>query len=743
MSGAGFVRRYLSDPGLEELLAIEGVVIIDGEPAAQIIGVGSGVGHVVGEFEDGDFNTPLEVMSGTDLLQQYGGFGFTYAGTVSNNPCARTRYADGALVPEYWNGNGFIALANKRFRRIIVTRVDTSVGAVQFLRLASLLGNSLATWAITAGNAISVKINGAGAATSTLSASQAVYTTGAGAYPTGFSGGEQFTVVIDAGQPTQVGPVTVTFLGTDQSQADCVNRINLALGYTCAAAIGGSKDTLTARVYGSASTVNVTAADAIVTTKTGIGVGLTTVVGDVANCNAVTFAEIKSNLEADITGIKVDRDYNGNLRISSTSLVGTNSIEVTAGALQPILGFALSTIALQNATVQETIPAGTEVTNGVLRWVTMKTQVVPIGAHGPYSLKVRPSTDDGTSTSAAPAAVNALVRVLPSGSWLVTNPLTVAAALSEAAIDSAYTAAIDATKNINTVTKQTNLICAARSANMVRSWLRQNVIDASANGCYGRMCVISPPLKTTTRAQARGNTQPGVGVYRDQRTIYGYPGGSTTIPQIASVGLAGGAGFTATGAIDVHVDPWYVALMTQLAPEENPGQETTYMALLLGIEAGNSDVQNMSMLDYEAFKAAGIAALRMADGNAIIQSGVTSVDPALTPNLKNIARRRMADYIEDSVAQLCMPYCKKMASLQRRTLVYSTIGSFLEGLMGGENRDNQRIDSYLLSTQANTVDTLALGLYRVKGKVKTLPSLDVIVFDAEIGENVVTVSDAA
>ena len=140
MSGAGFVRRYLSDPGLEELLAIEGVVIIDGEPAAQIIGVGSGVGHVVGEFEDGDFNTPLEVMSGTDLLQQYGGFGFTYAGTVSNNPCARTRYADGALVPEYWNGNGFIALANKRFRRIIVTRVDTSVGAVQFLRLASLLG---------------------------------------------------------------------------------------------------------------------------------------------------------------------------------------------------------------------------------------------------------------------------------------------------------------------------------------------------------------------------------------------------------------------------------------------------------------------------------------------------------------------------------------------------------------------------------------------------------------------------
>ena len=742
MSGAGFVRRYLSDPGLEELLAIEGVVIIDGEPAAQIIGVGSGVGHIVGEFEDGAFNTPLEVMSGTDLLQQYGGFGFQYAGVVSNNPCARTRYADGALVPEYWNGNGFIALANKRFRRLIVTRVDTSVGAVSFTRLASLLGNTLATWAITAGNAISVKINGAGAAPSTLSASRASYLAGAGSYPTGFSGGEQFTIVIDAGQPTQVGPVTVTFLGTDQTEADCIARINLALGYTGAANDTG-KIRITARVYGSASTVNVTAADAVVTTKTGIGVSLTTVAGDVANTNAVTFAEIKSNLEADITGIKVDLDYNGNLRISSTSMVGTNSIEVTAGALQPILGFALATIALQNALVQETIPAGTEVTTGVLRWVTMQTQVVPVGAHGPYSLRVRPSVDDGTSTSAAPAAVNALVRVLPSGSWLVTNPLTVAAALAEAAIDSAYTAAIDATKNINTVTKQTNLICAARSANMVRSWLRQNVIDASANGCYGRMCVISPPLGTTTRAQARGNTQPGVGVYRDQRTIYGYPGGSTTIPQIATVGLAGGAGFTVTGAIDVHVDPWYVALMTQLAPEENPGQETTFMALLLGIEAGNTDVQNMSMLDYEAFRAAGIAALRMADGNAIIQSGVTSVDPSLTPNLKNIARRRMADYVEDSVAQLCMPYSKKMASLQRRTLVYSTIGAFLEGLKGGENKDNQRIDSYLLSTQANTVATLALGLYRVKGKVKTLPSLDVIVFDAEIGENVVTVSNAA
>jgi hypothetical protein len=46
----GFIRRYLQDPGLAELTAIEGVVIIDREPAASISGTGSGTVCLVAEF---------------------------------------------------------------------------------------------------------------------------------------------------------------------------------------------------------------------------------------------------------------------------------------------------------------------------------------------------------------------------------------------------------------------------------------------------------------------------------------------------------------------------------------------------------------------------------------------------------------------------------------------------------------------------------------------------------------------
>ena len=113
MAGAGFIRRFTTDPGIATTLAIEGIVIIDRDPASQVQGEGTGFVTLIGEFEDGQFNLPEAHASGEDLLRQRGGFGFTYQGLPSNHPCARSRKADGALNPEYWNGNGFIGVVNK------------------------------------------------------------------------------------------------------------------------------------------------------------------------------------------------------------------------------------------------------------------------------------------------------------------------------------------------------------------------------------------------------------------------------------------------------------------------------------------------------------------------------------------------------------------------------------------------------------------------------------------------------
>jgi hypothetical protein len=190
--------------------------------------------------------------------------------------------------------------------------------------------------------------------------------------------------------------------------------------------------------------------------------------------------------------------------------------------------------------------------------------------------------------------------------------------------------------------------------------------------------------------------------------------------------------------VDVGSDIWLASILSQLPPEENPGQLTNFAANLLGLEAGNADVQSMTIDDYRAFKAAGICALRMDEGVAIFQSGVTSVNPASFPNLKNIARQRMADFIGDSIATRLRPFAKKLANRERRATIVGEIEEFLNGL-----RTGGRIDSYLNdAVTGNTPESLAAGLFRIIIKVRTVPSLDVIVLDVEAGENVVTVSQS-
>src|ERR1700682_1283032 len=96
-----FTRRFLSDPGEQVLLNIESVNILDLQPPSDITGVGSGTVCVVGEFENGPFSLPTEVFSAQGFVQAFGSLGYTYGGLQGQNPCARSRKSDGALVPEF------------------------------------------------------------------------------------------------------------------------------------------------------------------------------------------------------------------------------------------------------------------------------------------------------------------------------------------------------------------------------------------------------------------------------------------------------------------------------------------------------------------------------------------------------------------------------------------------------------------------------------------------------------------
>lgn len=847
-----FIRRYTFDPGNEVLLEIESVNILDLDPPASISGIGTGTVICVGEFENGPFAASdgvaemkrgvYEVAGATDFVNSYGTLGYSYAGVDANNPCARSRKADGATTGETWNGNGFVQLSGKKFRRLLIARVDTSVGSVQFTRQAFLTGAAAFSYNLESGQTFILTVNGT-TTTATFTAAAATVTSGAGTYPTTFAGGETLTLGYD-----DAANFTTTFLDADETQAQVIARINAAAGFTFAADAGGGTTSLTGIKKGTAGQVRVVSGSAGVLATLGLVAADTAGTGNVQNIDSVTFEEVKAVVEAAISTVKVSKDSQGRLRVgmtytsahdwmtfgstSTATELGFTSAEHTSnsgyaylrsgaaagygsiGAGQTMTlgyddaanfvvtfeagdgsqaaiiarinqyagytmaraidathielrgnanggqvrvvsgsGTVLADLAFTAGTATATalsagkIPAGTVVQNadGSKKYVTMQDTAVSIAALtgvtasgvGPYTVKVRHALDDGTgATTAVAGTITAVERQVDLGSFKVENIATLAVALTESAIDAAYASAISATIDTNGVSKEANVIFSARQSNAIRKALRTNAINASGSGCFGRMACVRPPLGTAKATALSGAAEPGVGATRDQRVVYCYPGANTFVPMIAKRGLAGGTGFTADGNVDVGADGFMASILSQLPPEENPGQITSFLSAVNGVES-SANAQGFQEQDYIQFRAKGIAALRIEEGTAFFQSGVTSVDPGTTPQLRNIARRRMADFIQDTLARRSKAFGKKLSTFVRRKALTNEIRQFLESLLSRTNPAFQRIAGYTVDDKSgNTADTLAQGLYRIIIKVRTLASLDAIVLQTTIGESV-------
>lgn len=849
-----FIRRFSFDPGDEVLLEIESVNILDLDPPASISGVGTGTVLCVGEFENGPFATGdnahgyptassdsiTEVAGATDFVNTFGELGYRYGGVPSNNPCARQRNADAAVTAEAWNGNGFIQLTGKKFKRLLIARVDTSTGTVQFTREAFLVGEAAFAYNLEPSQTIVLNVAGT-TGTATFSAAAATVTTGSGTYPTLFAGGETLVLGYD-----DAPNFTITFLSGDQSLAQVVARINATAGFTFAAAVTSDTFSLTGIRRGRSGSVRVVSGSSGVLTTLGLVAATTAGTGNVNDIDAVSFNELKAVVEAAISTVKVTQDSNSTPRIemtyasaddwmtysssSTASAFGFSSQHVSNSGYAYLLsgsasgygsiaggdtltlgrddqanfvvafetgddtqaeiisrinqyagyamavatdgthirlrsnknggeirvisgsGGVLANLAFSVATVDSTalaagkIPAGTVVqkSDGTHKFLTMQdvsVSVLPVAGVtasgvGPYAVKVRPATDDGTATSVSAGQLAYLERTIDLGAFKAENLALVNGALTEAAIDSAYADAFDATVDTNGVSAEANVIFSARQSNQVRKKLRTNANDASGGGCLGRMACVRPPLGTTRAQALSGSAEPGVGATRDQRVIYCFPGANTFVPLIAKRGLNGGAGFTATGNVDVGADGFMASILSQLPPEENPGQATTFMSTVNGVET-SPNAQGFQEPDYTQFRAKGIAALRMDGGTAVFQSGVTSVDPATNPELRNIARRRMADFIQDTLAKRAKSFGKKLSTFVRRQAMSNEIRVFLSGLLSAGQPASQRIAGWTVDSKSgNTAATLAQGIYRIIVKVRTLASLDSIVLQTTIGESV-------
>ncbi len=321
-------------------------------------------------------------------------------------------------------------------------------------------------------------------------------------------------------------------------------------------------------------------------------------------------------------------------------------------------------------------------------------------------------------------------------------------AVNSSALNTEYLAALDSTISEELPAREINIVVCSRKSRGIAAKLKTHVADASAVG-MGRCACVSPGLEdmgnvTYVLSEAAGTVTDatfGVGasdVGRDERLIYCWPGAKTSIPEAANLIMVTADGKTTTdGVLDTPSDEWMASVLSVLPPERNPGEATSYTSKVLGNILGlQRDAPTMGMNEYIALRKAGIAALRIDKRvGPVFQSGITT---SLTSSQKNINRRRMADYIQDSWASRAIQFSKQPLTNQLKGNIVAEMTAFLDELVSETNPAAQRISGYLMDEKSgNTPDLEAKGIWVLIAKVRTLATADFLVLQTEVGEGVV------
>lgn len=385
-----------------------------------------------------------------------------------------------------------------------------------------------------------------------------------------------------------------------------------------------------------------------------------------------------------------------------------------------------------------------------------------------YTIPVRPLTDgQGTGsdaadgTWAASAALSPIVAppalaadsadplsglaaaVTPTGGVVFVAALQKKNAPNSATIESAYSAALTALLDASEPARSVSHVWAARKSSNIRSLLRTHALNASSSG-RGRTVGVAPEVDTLVAATVLGSAAPGVGATRAERVFYSWPGVLTFVPEAAGIKLATADGRTTEdGVLDGTSDGWLAAILSNLPPERNPGEGTrtvqSVMSPVLGLQRG---VPTLTMNDYILFRQGGIAAPRVDRAvGTIFQSGITS---SITSGEKNINRRRMADFIQDSWAERMVGLSKLPLTEQLKGTILTETDDFMQELLSPDNPPAQRISGYQVDGKSgNTAALEAKGIFVTILRVRTLATADFIVLQTEIGEGVVLVSEVS
>lgn len=680
---AGFTRRYGFYPGVETLSQIEGVVILDLPPPGSVTGLGTGVAAFVGEFADMKHATT-----------------FDNAGVISTRYVPQEIFSSRDLIDKVGGfdptlgdfgrgeGNGYAKLSGKSFSRLVIVPVNLcSAQGARFFRSLPLCTSPTDPTPIVP-----------------------------------VSGGR-----VDAGREFRIGAARIK-IG---------RRVEFTARAPIATGVGGATNT------GASAATQVFDADAGFDWSTidrGDGT-LGARVGDILVLNNAEAAESSED--------------HGTYRVATVPGAG-NAITV-----QRLDGTNFAWIG--SSPVPWRLHFGTDADSAPERVIGAVTSGgYAFAAAGAYTVPIRPMTNASGAQSTGTLTAGGLMVpavVPPATDFFAPDVLadlggalhpttatdfTVGVqginAPSSATMDAPYLAAFDALISEDLPARDVNIVTSCRHSTGINAKVRSHVLAAAAVG-VGRVGVISPPVTTLTTVAARADAAPGVGANRDERIIYTWPGAVTQVPEALGTLLPTADGDTTTdGLLDEAFNAYMVSILSNLPPERNPGQAADpiprVLSGVLGIQRG---VVGLSMSDYIAMKASGIAGLRIDRRvGAVVQSGVTT---SLTSGRRNINRRRMADHIQDSVAQRLLDFSKLPITSQWKDTIVGEIDAYLLGLLSPDNPPAQRIAGYLIDDKSgNTDDLEAQGIFVVIGKVRTLATGDTIVFQTEIGEGVLTVS---
>lgn len=309
-------------------------------------------------------------------------------------------------------------------------------------------------------------------------------------------------------------------------------------------------------------------------------------------------------------------------------------------------------------------------------------------------------------------------------------------------IDSLYAAAIDKTRpSTGTAASDITVIWAARrgkTATTVRTPLVQNAIDSSSEG-RGRVAVVSGPrvgdATDVTDGYGDASTVSAAKTEVDDVTTAESPGRVdrkfVTFPynDVFESDLG--------QLVTISPDGFLASTLSNFPEEKNPGARNDFIQAIQQLQEAFR-LSPLTRTDYVNFKASGVAALRKDRSVGWwFQDGVTSVDPVEEQTRAPIKRRRMADFIQDTLAAIGAKYSKEPATTERVDQLLGEMEAFLSGLKSPPNPAQQRIEDYSIDgTSGNTPSLTALGIFTFLVKVRLLASMDTIVFATTIGETV-------